>query len=764
MKLRTVLLVLTLSFIVTFAKAADYPRRIDFEQGHVIIHAPQIQSWQGFKRMEVIAVLEAHPKDNEKVIFANATFTAKAKADVDRRIVKVTDIEVTNIAFVDGTPAKQEYVDMLQSSIPVSSKEIPLDLVLAHVSDDYSVEQTPGLKVDPPTIFYSDEPAILVQIQGMEVLVKVNEKELFFVANTNWSLFKENDAWYLLNDVQWLTSSSLKGPWKVAGKLPQSLTTLAPDGNFKTASSAAAIWAGNRGNLPEVFVSNEPAELILTEGNPDLVPVNGKLLSVEDTVSPLFQHRGTWYFLVSGRWFSTQDLEKGPWTFVSELPGEFSSIDADGPYADIRASVAGTPEATAAVIEAQLPRTASVARGAKPGLDVSYAGTSQFELIEGTKISRAVNTQHDVLKLNGKYYWCLDGAWYVAESANGPWVVAEMLPADIYDIPPSSPSHHTTYVYVYEEDDGPEISGHISFGFSAGYYGMYVGYGTPYWGTGYYYSPYYYYDPLNPYYPIYYPYPYTYGRSNFYNPNTGTFGSVSRAYGPYGGYGYGSAYNPKTGRYAAAEAVWDNDEWALVGAAGNPRTGRSFETARYYNADDDRWEIDSRLSGERGTVDISRRIDDGQRDTSISTSRGGYGDFRRTENTDGSISGTGKFNFADGRQLSSESQFNNGQGNLNLSGSDGASAVLRRTTDSYYGAARSANGDLYGGANGNVFRRTDDGWYRRNQGDWQKLQKPSGNRQKNLNRNYNARQRGMSSSRQRGMSGARPQGRLRRRG
>ena len=79
----------------------------------------------------------------------------------------------------------------------------------------------------------------------------------------------------------------------------------------------------------------------------------GGLESIMNTDSPLFRLDSKYYFLASGRWFSTKDLARGPWTFAIPLPDAFAKIPEDGEAADIRASVPGTLEARRAVLEAE---------------------------------------------------------------------------------------------------------------------------------------------------------------------------------------------------------------------------------------------------------------------------------------------------------------------------------------------------------------------------------------------------------------------------
>jgi len=66
------------------------------------------------------------------------------------------------------------------------------------------------------------------------------------------------------------------------------------------------------------FSSAPSAELIQTEGPPNLVPIEGTdLMQVENSDNALFFYNSNqrFYVLISGRWFDASSLE-GPWKFV----------------------------------------------------------------------------------------------------------------------------------------------------------------------------------------------------------------------------------------------------------------------------------------------------------------------------------------------------------------------------------------------------------------------------------------------------------------
>ncbi len=143
-------------------------------------------------------------------------------------------------------------------------------------------------------------------------------------------------------------------------------------------------------------------------------------------------------------------------------------------------SVPGTPQAKEALIAAQIPRTATVKRN-QPAIEVSFYGAPRFAPIDATTgVQYGVNTSADVVLVDGMYYLCRSGVWFVSPSPEGPWSVCDQVPSSIYDIPPTSPLFPVTYVAPYSSTPDEVV-----FGYLPGYLGSYVRDGMVVYGTGY---------------------------------------------------------------------------------------------------------------------------------------------------------------------------------------------------------------------------------------------------------------------------------------
>jgi hypothetical protein len=645
-------------------------------KARVVIYQPQIASWERQQHMVAYSATAYEAPGAKAPVLGTLKVEASTSVSLEERLVRFTPVKVTETNF--PTLSREQVQDLLASveqGIPDEERIIALDRVLTQLDHSQIVPRNvEGVKADPPAIFYSTRPAILVNFDGDPVWSPIKDNDLKFAVNTNWDVFQieATKAFYLRHEKIWLKATSVNGPWTAAGPLPASFSKLPKDDNWSDV--IAALPGGAVTSVPTVFVSTTPAELILVPGAPTYQAVPGTgLVWLSNTDADIFRlgAKGPIYFLVSGRWFTAPDFS-GPWKFASlELPADFRKISLEHPRSRVLASVPGTPQAAEAVVLASVPQTARVNRKELNGPDVVYQGEPQFQPIEQTKVARAVNTDKDIIRVGDRYYMCYQGVWFVSRTANGPWDPAETVPAEIYQIPASSPSHHVTYVTVVEDDDDDEW---ITYAAVAGYTGMTIAWGCAVWGTGWYYPPYIGYGGF---YPVYYPFYPTYGYGAWYNPWTGAYGRGAAWYGPYGGAGVAARYNPVTGTYARGAAAWGPYGARGVAEGYNPRTGTYARTRQ-----------GSGVYGSWGTTSVQRGNQWAQ--TSRVTNRFTGTTTRATQ------------------------------------GSGGGAAVTRRGPQGSGGVARTGSGDVYAGRDGNVYRRQDDGsWQKYEGGSWGSAEKPT---------------------------------------
>ena len=645
-----------------------WPQNYKIGDSEVTVYQPQILEWTEYRHLKASAAIAVKLADRSEVAFGATTIEADTATDFEDRTVRLGTRTFSGFRFPELDQAEtKKATDLIRSIVtPEKPLEIPLDSVLSGIDRADAVTGETEVNLAPPPIFYSDVPAVLVVFIGEPKLEAVNaaDPSLMFAVNTNWDVLLDSasSSYYLLSGKQWLTTKdAAAGPWSLAKELPASFQQLPDDANWSDVKALLTVGTGTA-PAPKVFVSKQPAEIILLDGKPQFSPISGtRLMFVTNTGGDVFFHttEKTYYFLTAGRWFSAAALE-GPWAAATDkLPEDFQYIPEHHPKAEVLVSVPGTPEADEAVIMASIPQTASVDRSTTT-IQVSYDGEPQFKAVPGTEgVQFAVNTSYDVFLVGKGYYCCHQGVWFEAAAATGPWKVCDKVPAPIYTIPPQSPKHNVTYVYVY--DSSPET---VQVGVTSGYSGSYIANGLVVFGLGYWIA-----HELadNHYYPS--PCWYGYGCGAYYHG--GAYVSRGAAYyGPYGGAGNGAAYNPATGTFSRGAYAYGPRGAAGVRTAYNPWTntaaGRVGVSTPYGSwgrsavVRDDEWLRAGHRSGARGTV-------------------------------------------------------------AGIQGSGGGAAVgIDRRFGSDALVGKSGDGDVYVGKDGNIYRKTEGGeWQKRESGGWQ---------------------------------------------
>jgi hypothetical protein len=502
----TLLFALILS---TLATAQDqWPLQISAETSTITIYQPQPESYADGNVTARAAV--AWQERGKDPVYGAIWVTGFLEVDRTTRMGTLTRVTVTDVrspALMDSTRTKQ-IKDYLNAEIPKYTQPIAIDRLIASLEAESS--KRPEYKHDVPTIYYEESASTLVLIDGEPILQPVEGAAFDRVVNTPFLLVatKDHKTYYLGSSAQWYTAPAATGPWTVTTDVPQELKAQVQK---EEGAAEAELDANGKPIVPKVVVSTKPAELLQTTGPADMKPIQGtQLLYVTNTDNDIFMDIASqrFYALLSGRWFAAAKLGSVGWAYIDaeKLPADFAKIPEGSPKDGVLASVPGTTASKEAVLDASIPQTAKVDRSAT--ITVNYDGDPKWRLIEGTAIYEAENASTAVLYIREHYYACDNAAWYHSAQSNGPWMVCDEVPAEVKDIPPSSPNYNVKYVQVYEST--PQV---VYVGYTPGYTGCYVYGPTVIYGTGYVYKPWYG--------TVYYPPPVTYGFNMHYNPWTG---------------------------------------------------------------------------------------------------------------------------------------------------------------------------------------------------------------------------------------------------
>ena len=545
-------------------EAADpgWPRQIDVPGGTVVVYQPQPQSLKG-NRLEARAAVAVEIEGSEPV-FGVVWFDARLDTDRAERTATIADVAVTQVRFpVQDEEKKQRLSTLLEEEIVKWDLPISLDRLLTTLElAEQRAEAAQRISTDAPRILFVPEPAVLITLDGEPRLQREGDTGLMRVINTPFTilLVPAGKTYYLNADAEtWYQAGTLDGDWRVATRVPREVSALAPAPEPDDGESPEDDEL-EPGPPPKVMVATAPTELISSTGAPEYTPISGtELLYISNTDSDVLLHLSNQqhYVLLAGRWYAASSLE-GPWLYVpgDELPADFAGIPEDSQMGTVLYAVPGTDIAREAVMDAQIPQTATVERD-QASLAVEYDGEPEFEDISGTEMSYGINTATPIIAVGSEYYACDDAVWFVAGSATGPWRVATSVPQVIYTIPPDSPVYQVTHVYIY--DATPQV---VYVGYTPGYTGTYVYNTTIVYGTGYYYPGWY---------------------RRYYYPRYSTWGFHVR-YNPWTGWGFGRSYSSGPFRFTIGYGGWYRGGWWGPGRYRGYRRGYRHGYRRGRNA------------------------------------------------------------------------------------------------------------------------------------------------------------------------------------
>ncbi len=264
---------------------SSWPVTINAQDGSVIkIYEPEPESLSGntLKTRSAISLLQ--PGKTDPVF---GTFWAVETVDIDRdnRRMNIVSAKVPNVKFSSDVDDNTiSYVKTtLETEIPNAEPDLSQDEVLASLDNNTEEKKlSKDLENNPPKIIYSNKPSLLVVIDGEPKLQHNDSWNMDAVVNSPFTIVKNNDDYYLYGGKHWYKGSSAEGPFNYVGSVPRSLSKV--QASVDNANNSDPGYNSDSANpqpnvIPDVIVSTIPAELIQTNGDPSLTPIDNTNLS-----------------------------------------------------------------------------------------------------------------------------------------------------------------------------------------------------------------------------------------------------------------------------------------------------------------------------------------------------------------------------------------------------------------------------------------------------------------------------------------------------
>jgi hypothetical protein len=191
----------------------------------LLVYQPQIASWPEQKHATLYAAVSYATKGAKEPALGTVKIESATSVAVDERLVSFSELKIAepNFPSLPRENVKDVVADII-ASVPLSDRVIALERVMANIdTSTIAPKNVEGVKADPPTVFFSQTPAVLMNVDGEPIWSPIAQNDLQSAVNTNWDLFQHTPTktFYLRSEQSWLTATDVKGPWgPLTGKLP----------------------------------------------------------------------------------------------------------------------------------------------------------------------------------------------------------------------------------------------------------------------------------------------------------------------------------------------------------------------------------------------------------------------------------------------------------------------------------------------------------------------------------------------------------------
>lgn len=173
----------------------DWPREVIHDAHTVVAYQPQVDSWEDYATLRGRMAVEVRRDGQTEGHFGAVHLRASTLTDFSARVVHVRDIEVEKVVYpaageVDVATAER----VVRSVFGQNSITLRIEGVLSGLVRGYRAQHEVQVNDAAPPVFYSAQPAVLVQFLGRPQFAPIPGTGLRFAWNTNWDVLFDTET------------------------------------------------------------------------------------------------------------------------------------------------------------------------------------------------------------------------------------------------------------------------------------------------------------------------------------------------------------------------------------------------------------------------------------------------------------------------------------------------------------------------------------------------------------------------------------------
>src|SRR3982750_3145622 len=153
--------------IFSFAQDPGWPRQFTNSGSVLVVYTPQVENWPNYTTLNFRMAFSLTPYQQKEVVGV-VYMTATTAVDTYTRMVTITNISISGVHFpsLDDALAATMGQKLREILEPAKVVTVSMDRIVAATPKKETPSGVSDLKNDPPTIYVSNDPAVLLQLQG----------------------------------------------------------------------------------------------------------------------------------------------------------------------------------------------------------------------------------------------------------------------------------------------------------------------------------------------------------------------------------------------------------------------------------------------------------------------------------------------------------------------------------------------------------------------------------------------------------------------
>jgi hypothetical protein len=186
---------------ITSASAQDpgWPRPFNKNGAVLIIYQPQVDEWTNFADLSFRFAFTLTPPTGKQFVSV-AVLHGATVIDPENDLVIISPLTITSISFPSLDSGSTAQMSQLVRAFLPPSVNVSLRRLIA-TTPKKATPTGVELQSDPPAIFVSYRPGVLLYVEGPPQYSQIPDTKLEFVVNTPWPVFfdRRNSEYFYLS-------------------------------------------------------------------------------------------------------------------------------------------------------------------------------------------------------------------------------------------------------------------------------------------------------------------------------------------------------------------------------------------------------------------------------------------------------------------------------------------------------------------------------------------------------------------------------------